>query len=228
MIRSIPSSLRKPICDLCPVARTISTWFVNSYHVVPVVESAGLYQSPVRHNRGRGAPHVGENHEGADGVVSHVVFDRVRGAVVLQRGVVQVVAASSVGQGDVGATEVGSVKDNYSIGVEELHVHGGYADVGEEEVPFSGGGVGQNIPVKRWRDEEEEEELGEYKSWDFHGVAAKMLHRRIMQTLADMHDAEHRRHRTSPVLSNPSSSSFFFFYQAPGAAFLDGALLLFD
>ena len=54
--------------------------------------------------------------------------------------VLWVVTAVTVGKRDVRWSEVGSVEHHDTVVGEELHVHSGDSDVGEEEIPFSSGG----------------------------------------------------------------------------------------
>lgn len=72
-----------------------------------------------------------------DGVGSDIVFDRMGGAIDFECKIVGVVAAFVIGEGNVGGSEISAVKDDNTVGVEELHVHGGDTNVGEEEVPLA-------------------------------------------------------------------------------------------
>lgn len=95
----------------------------NPDAALSVVEAAGLDQATVLCYGSGGAPDVGLDHERAEGVGGDVVFGGVGGAVDFEGGFFGVVAALAFGQGQVRFAEVGAVKEDDAVVVEELHVH---------------------------------------------------------------------------------------------------------
>lgn len=84
------------------------------------------------------------------------------GAVDFEDGVVGVIAALAFGQGQVRFAEVGAVKEDDAVVVEELHVHGGNDGILLQEQPFATGSVGQGDEEEM---EQEEEEEGKNEIW---------------------------------------------------------------
>ena len=134
VVGGVPPAGKEAFGKLRPVG--VSSGVEGADDVVSVVEAACLEEAAVGEGGSGGAPRVGEDSEWAEGVGSRVVLGRVGRAVCLEGPVEGVVAAVAGGEGEVGWTEVGAVKDYDSVVGEELHVHGGYSDAFLEEPPL--------------------------------------------------------------------------------------------
>lgn len=85
--------------------------------------AACLEEGAVGEELAGGAPGVGEDHEGSDGVGGEVEEDGVSVTVFFQNGVVWVVAAA-VGREELARwANVGSVQEDYSVEVGHSSVH---------------------------------------------------------------------------------------------------------
>ncbi|CAN6682784.1 unnamed protein product [Malus baccata var. baccata] len=141
MAGGVPAADGQAVVVLLPV--TTIAWLVNPHLALPVVEATGLDQAAVGRNGAGGAPDIGLDHEWAERVGGDVVLNGVGSAVNFESGVVGILAAFTIGQGQVGHAKVGAVVDDDAVVVEELHVHGGNANVLLQEHPFAAAGVGR-------------------------------------------------------------------------------------
>lgn len=155
LIGGVPAAVGEGDGELDPVALVVVAGGEGAELVMAVVEAAGLEKGAVGDDGGRGAPGVGLDGEGAERVGGEVVEDRVGGAVELEGHIAGVVAAATVGEGDVGGAEVGAVEDDDPVVAHDLHVHGRDADAALKEEPVAasrgGGGGGGGGGCKRRR-----------------------------------------------------------------------------
>ena len=125
MIGGVPSSYCQGIVGFLPLTvLTCFAWRKGPYFALAVVVAAGLDEGAVGDGAAGGTPDVGLDEEGAEGVGCDVVFDGVSGAVCFENLFGEIVATRAVGESEVGGAEVGAVKDDETVIVEELHVHG--------------------------------------------------------------------------------------------------------
>jgi len=140
LVGGVPAAGGEAVGEFLPVAGGAREEFSHSSFAV--VEAAGLNERAVGGDGGGGAPYVGLDEAGAEGVGGDVVFDGVGGAVCFDDLFARVVAAAAAGEGEVGEAEVGAVEDEDGVGVEELHVHGDNADASLEKLPLAAAACG--------------------------------------------------------------------------------------
>jgi len=94
-----------------------------------------MQQRAVREELAGRAPRIGEDHQGPDFVGIQVEHDGVGVAVALENDVVRVVPAVAPGEHSAGGPDVCAVQEDHGVVARHGRVHGGYACIGNQELP---------------------------------------------------------------------------------------------
>lgn len=124
-----------PVTNGRRVTRNKLTEFAKAVEV-----AAGLDEGTIGEELAGGAPGVGEDGEGAEGVSLKVEENRVSITVSFQNRVILVIATVVSGEAYPGRTDVGTVEEHDGVEAGDGGVHGSYAGIGDEEFPRPGQG----------------------------------------------------------------------------------------
>lgn len=103
--------------------------------MVAIIVAAAFDEGSVRKNSPRRAPSISANHQSTESISLDIVQDRVSRAINSECSIIRVIPATAIGKREVRWAEIGTVKDDNFVVVQDLHVHGRYADGFEQKLP---------------------------------------------------------------------------------------------